>query len=264
MAFDLTKVRRGVSVTPPRMTLYGTHGVGKTSFAAGAPEPIFLQFEDGEGLLSAARQRIDSYDLLMDVIGSLVGEQHDFQTAVVDTLDWAEPIVWSETCRRNNWKDIEVPGFGKGYLAADEVWREVLSGFDALRDRGMQVILLAHSEVKNFADPTVDNYDRHQIKLQKRSWGLVQEWSDIVGFLNFRVIVEKSASGFNKQVAKGKGFGERILYLEERPAYYAKNRYGLPPEIEMPADNAGGMYPAFMAAFSNSVAKAAGSKEIQQ
>lgn len=264
MAFDLSKVRRGVAVSPPRMTLYGTHGVGKTSFGAGAPTPIFLQFEDGEGLLSAARQRIDSYEMLMSVIGALVNDQHEFETAVVDTLDWAEPVIWAETCRRNNWPDIEAPGFGKGYLAADDVWREVLSGFDALRDRGMQVILLAHSEVKNFADPTVDNYDRHQIKLQKRSWGLVQEWSDIVGFLNFRVVVEKTTSGFNKQVAKGKGFGERILYLEERPAYYAKNRYRLPPEIEMPADNPDGMYQAFAAAFNDSVTRVTNTKENQQ
>lgn len=263
MAFDLTKVRRGVHLTPPRMTVYGTHGVGKTSFAAGAPNPLLLQFEDGEGLIDIAREPVKDYGKLMEVIGALVSEQHQFETVVGDTIDWLEPMVWEEACRRNGWHDIETPGFGKGYLAADDVWREVLSGFDALRDRGMQVILLAHSEVKNFADPTVENYDRHQIKLQKRSWGLVQEWSDIVAFLNFRVVVEKTDAGFNKKIAKGKGFGERILYTEERPAYYAKNRYRLPPEIEMPANNPDGMYQAFAAALNNSVAEVA-NKESNQ
>lgn len=257
MAFDLNSIRRGISLSPPRMVVYGTHGVGKTSLAAGSNSPILLPFEDGEGLIDIPRfPLITAYDQLMGAIGTLVADQHDFKTAIIDTVDWMEPVVWAETCRRNKWADIETPGFGKGYLAADDVWREVLAGLDALRGHGMMVIVLAHSEVKNFADPTTENYDRHQIKLQKRSWGLIQEWADVVAFLNFRTVVEKSDAGFSKKVAKGKGFGERILYLEERPAYYAKNRYRLPPEINLPQDNPNGMYQAFEAAFSNAVAKA--------
>lgn len=254
MAFNLASIRRGVQLAPPRMVVYGTHGVGKTSFAAGAPSPILLPFEDGEGLIDIPRfDLITSYDGLMEAIGTLVGEDHEFQTAIIDTADWMEPVIQAQTCAVNKWGSIEDPGFGKGYLACDDQWREVLSGFDALRQKGMQVIVLAHSEVKNFADPTSDNYDRHQIKLQKRAWGIVQEWADIVGFLNFKTVVEKSDAGFNKKVAKGKGFGERVLYLEERPAYYAKNRYRLPPEISMPQDDPSGMYSAFSAALNQAV-----------
>lgn len=254
MAFDLRSVRRGVSLTPPRIIIYGSHGVGKTSFAAGAPNPILLPLEDGEGVIDILRfPRITEYDQLMSAIGSLVQEQHEFSTAIIDTLDWLEPIVLAETCRRNKWADIETPGFGKGYIAADDTWREVLASFDAMRDAGMTVICLAHSEIKTFADPTAENYDRHQIKLHKRVWALAQEWADIVGFLNFRVVVEKSAAGFNKVSHKGKGFGERMLHLEERPAYYAKNRYRLPPEIRMPQDNPEGMYQAFADAMQASI-----------
>lgn len=256
MAYNLNSIKRGVQLKPPRIVVYGTHGVGKTSFAAGAQSPILLPFEDGQGLIDIPRfDLITSYGGLMEAIGTLVNEQHDFQTAIVDTADWMEPVIQAETCRANGWSDIESPGFGKGYIACDDTWREVLGGFDALQSKGMQVIVLAHSEVKNFADPTADNYDRHQIKLQKRAWGLIQEWADIVAFLNFRTVVEKSDAGFNKKIAKGKGFGERVLYLEERPAYYAKNRYQLPPEISMPQDNPNGMYEALAAALNNSVTR---------
>lgn len=262
MAFDLSNIRRGISLTPPRMVVYGSMGVGKTSFAAGAPSPILLPLEDGEGLIDVPRfDLITSYSQLMEAMGTVISEKHDFQTAVIDTIDWMEPLVWAEACRRNNWSSIEDPGFGKGYLEADTVWREVLSGFDAMRARGMLVIVLAHSEIKNFADPTTENYDRHQIKLQKRSWALIQEWADIVAYLGFKVVIEKNDAGFNKKIAKGKGFGERVLHLEERPAYYAKNRYSLPPEISLPLDNAAGMYQAFSAALSNAVAKATTTKE---
>ena len=258
MAFNLASIRRGVQIAPPRIIIYGTHGVGKTSFGAGADSPILLPFEEGEGLIDIPRfPLIGSYADLMGAIGSLVSEQHDFKTAIIDTIDWMEPVVLAETCRTGGWKSIEDPGFGKGWQAADGTWREVLGGFDALRERGMQVIVLAHSEIKNYADPATDNYDRHQLKLQKRAWGILQEWADVVGFLSFRTVIEKSASGFGKQVAKGKGFGERVLYLEERPAYYAKNRYRLPPEIKMPQDDPSGMYKAFAAALNQSVAQAA-------
>lgn len=32
---------------PPRIMVYGTHGLGKTTFAANMPSPIFIPCEDG-------------------------------------------------------------------------------------------------------------------------------------------------------------------------------------------------------------------------
>jgi chromosomal replication initiation ATPase DnaA len=37
MAFDLASIRRGQDIRPPRMFIYGVEGIGKTTFAAGAP-----------------------------------------------------------------------------------------------------------------------------------------------------------------------------------------------------------------------------------
>ena len=36
---------------PPRLLVYGTPAIGKTTFASQAPAPIFLQLEDGAGAL---------------------------------------------------------------------------------------------------------------------------------------------------------------------------------------------------------------------
>ena len=54
----------------------------------------------------------------MEAIGALYTEDHAFRTVVVDSLDWLEPLVWEHTARTNGWKNIEQPGYGKGYVAA--------------------------------------------------------------------------------------------------------------------------------------------------
>lgn len=233
MAISLASVKRGVTISPPRIVLYAPHGVGKTTFGASTPSPILLPFEDGEGVIDVPRfPKLTSWSELIEALGVLANEPHDFKTAVVDTIDWMEPHVWAETCIRNKWADIETPGFGKGYIAASDTWREFFKWLDYLREaKGMSVVLLAHTEAKTFNDPANDNYDRYQIKLQKRAADLVQEWGDAVLFANFKTYTTKTDTGFKKTVTKGTGSGERVMYTEERPAFYAKNRYSLPPEL---------------------------------
>ena len=51
MPISLSSVTTGDAIKPPRLVVYGGDGVGKTTFAAGAPAPIFIRAEDGLGLL---------------------------------------------------------------------------------------------------------------------------------------------------------------------------------------------------------------------
>lgn len=233
MAISLASLKRSSDRKPPRMLIYGTAGIGKTTLGTQAPAPVFIQTEDSEvdcptfGLLK-------SYDEVMEAMASLVTEPHDFKTVVLDSLDWLEPIVWRETCRLNKWASIEDAGFGKGYVAALDTWRVLLDGFNALRDeRGMAVMILAHCEIKRFDSPETEPYDRYQIKLQKAASALVQEHVDAVLFANYRVSTVKADAGFNRKAVRGVGAGDRRLYTTERPAFLAKNRFGLPDSIDL-------------------------------
>ena len=42
MAFDLASITCARSTRSPRTVIYGDSGLGKTTFAAGAPNPIFV------------------------------------------------------------------------------------------------------------------------------------------------------------------------------------------------------------------------------
>ena len=238
MAISLASLRRGGAPKPPILVPYGSHGVGKTSLGAGAPNPIFLRTEDGLGMIDAATfDMLRTYDDVMQAIGELVNGEHDFQTAVLDSLDWLEPIIWSEACRANQWANIETPGYGKGYVAVNDLWRVVLDGLAALRDeRGMGIILLAHAEVKKHEPPESEPYDRYQIKMHKGASALVQERADAVMFLNYRVSLVKDKPKEKDSRVRAVGGGQRVLYTSERPSHLAKNRWRMDDQISLPDD----------------------------
>lgn len=245
MAISLASLNRLSAPKPPRIVIYGPHGIGKNTFASSAPNSVLINIEDGQpsGMPIDSFPKATSFGEVMEAMSALYSEEHAFETLVVDSLDWLEPLVWAETIKRHNeaepskqWADIESAGYGKGYVATLDVWRDYLDAVNALRnDKGMAVIQTAHAEVKRFDSPETEPFDRYQIKLHKMASALVQEHADMVLFANFKTSVTKADVGM-KKVARGVGAGTRALYTEERPAFLAKNRHNLPPELPLSWD----------------------------
>lgn len=235
MAISLASLRCSTSLTPPRLLLYGVAGVGKTLWSTSSPNPVVIQTEDGLGSINAPTfGLLRSFDEVMEAVACLYTESHDYQTVVLDSLDWLEPLIWQHTAQLHNQPDIESFGYGKGYLAALDTWRSLLDGLNALRDeRGMGVILIAHAEIKRFDSPETEPYDRYQPKLHSRASALVQEHVDAVLFANYRITTLKSDVGFNKKVVRGVSGGDRLLHTAERPAFLAKNRFGMPETLPL-------------------------------
>lgn len=246
MAFDLSSISRGKRIAAPRLFLYATHGIGKSTFASRAPSPIFIQTEDGLGSIDTASFPLATTSKqVFEAIETLYTQEHDFQTVVLDSADWYEQILQREIESTHDAKDL---AFGKGALILAERWKQLLDGLNALRnDKGMAVIILGHCQIKRFESPETESYDRYEPKCQGRASALIQEWADAVLFANYRVMVRKEDAGFNKTVAKGLTTGERLLFTQETPAYLAKNRYALPQSL--PLD-----WSAFQAAMNKSAA----------
>lgn len=253
MAISLASLKKTGTARPPRIVLYGTHGIGKSTFAAQAPNPVFIQTEEGLDAVSAtAFPLCQSFDDILECIGVLASESHDFQTVVLDSADWAEQLIQKRVAQDNNVKTIDAIGYGRGYKAAADYWRQLLDGFDHLRtDKNMQVILLAHSQVRRFDDPLADPYDRYQLDLHHGSASLVSEWCDIMMFANQQYSTVKSDVGFNQKVTRAVGTGNRVLYTQERPGWQAKSRWPLPDTL--PLD-----YGKFAEALGNSMAQIVG------
>lgn len=232
MAFNLDSIKRSTGIKAPRVMIYGPHGLGKTTFGAGAPNPIFILTEDGLGRLEVDHFPLaTSYQDVIDAIGTLYNEEHNFGTVVIDSLDWLDNLVWQDINSKHDAKEL---AYGKGAVIAADYWRNILDGLSALRDdKGMAIVLIAHTEIKRFDSPETEPYDRYRPKLQDRSSALIQEWCDGVFFCNYRVVTKETEVGFNKEVRRGITTGERLMYTTEKPAYLAKNRYGLPDQLPL-------------------------------
>jgi len=228
-------VRKANAFVPPqKIVVIGVQGIGKTTFGSTFENPILLPIEDGAHAVNVdAFPLATTYQDILDAMGDLYEKEHDFKTLVVDSLDWLEPLVWETTCRASEkYESIEAFGYQKGYLEADKWWRMLMGGFDSLRaKKGMHIVLLAHSEVKTVTPPDSDSYDRYQMRLHKRAFGLWTEWADVVSFLTYKIAIKKETKGFGTDRGRAIGTGDRVIYTAERPAWDAKNRWGLPDEI---------------------------------
>ena len=94
MAFDLKSISRNDATLAPRIMLYGVEGIGKSTFAAYSPKPIFILTEDGLGSLPAQHFPLaKNVASVMAAITTLYDEKHDYKTVVLDSLDWLEAMI---------------------------------------------------------------------------------------------------------------------------------------------------------------------------
>ena len=235
----LGQVHRGKRPAARRVLLYGVQGIGKSTFGAMAPDAIFLPTEDGQDDIECAKLPVvTSFEQAITALSELYSEPHDFRTLVVDSLDWLERIIWAEVCSKKHVANIEDIGYGKGYAFAIDLWREFIAGLSALRnDRGMMIILIAHSKIEKFQNPEGSDYDKYQPRLHKTAAAIVQEWCDEVLFDTYKTFTAEVKAEFNKTIAKGLGGTDRVMRTTERPAHMAKNRLGLPDELPFSWDS---------------------------
>ena len=168
----------------------------------------------------------------------LVRNDHGYTNLVLDSADWAERLIEMQVAKDHGLKEFNLQAkelaYGRGNKAVGDKWRNILDGFDYLRnERGMSITIVAHSQVKRFDDPSTDAYDRYILDLNKESAAVVSEWSDMILFAGFRVTGKAEEVGIGTKKRRGLSDGSRYLYTQERPAWIAKSRWELPEAMEL-------------------------------
>lgn len=239
----LPGVITGKERKPPKLLLYGTGGIGKSTFAASAPNPIFIQTEDGLSTVGADRFPLSTSSSDVEAkLSSLLVTEHGYHTVVIDSADWLEKIILEEICKDNGWKDLSKSPYASYRKIEPTYWTRIIELLDALnRRKRMAIIVIAHSEITRFEDPETESYDMYVPRLEPKTLATLSEWADAIGFAVYEKNIRTADKVFNNerkiaQPVKGDepgDSGRRILRFSETPACKAKNRYGITSPIDL-------------------------------
>jgi hypothetical protein len=236
---SLDTILTGKQLKPIRALIYGAIGVGKTHLAAQAPGVMFLDFEGGKAEFDAPSFPLYESDVTFeDGLQALrvIYENHKklgIQTVCVDSIDWLQVKAWASICKEHNVDSIEKLPFGKGYQYSLSLFQRFMSGLDSLRALGLDIILLAHSQVVRVESPILDPYDTYTIQVDKRLRGYLLQWCDLVLFAEFETFTRKASEKFGQAVYKGTTTGKRIMHTQGQAGFEAKSRINIPTPLPL-------------------------------
>ena len=229
------KITKGKIARAQKVVLYGPEGIGKSTFAAMFPDPLFIDTEGSTSNMDVARlEKPSSWTMLEQQI-EFVKNNRPCKTLAIDTIDWAERLAIEFVISRSQKTSITSFGYGEGFIQLEEEFGRFLNKLTDLIEVGINVILTAHAKIAKFEQPDeMGAYDRWELKLGNKTTAktaaLTKEWADMVLFMNYKTF--SVATDDKGKKFKGQG-GKRTIYTSHNPAWDAKNRHNLPSEFTM-------------------------------
>lgn len=228
MGYNITS---GIISSPVKTVIYGPEGIGKSTFAAQFPDPVFIDTEGSTDRINVNRlPKPSSWAMLLDECNEVRKGNVPCGTLVIDTADWAERLGIEAICTRAKVDGIEGFGYGKGYMYIKEEFGKLLDILEDVKNAGHNVTITAHAQITKFEQPDeMGSYDRWSMKTTKYVAPLLREWCDLLLFANYKTFTVKAGDG---KMAKNKAQGgrERVIYTTHHACWDAKNRFGLPDE----------------------------------
>lgn len=223
-------IKKGPQIRAWRTVIYGPEGIGKSTLASQFPDAVFIDFEHGTDTMDVARFDTPSdYEGLIALLNS-IAQEDICKTVIIDTADRLEQLMTDFVCRKHSIKSIEDAGYGKGYTYLAEELIQLFHVCDKVVESGKNIVFVAHAQMRKFERPDeMGAYDRWELKLSKKTAPLLKEWSDMILFCNYKINIVTDDKTKSKK-ARG---GKRMMYATHSPVYDAKNRFGLPDEMDM-------------------------------
>lgn len=259
----LSQVKKAVPQAPA-ITIVGFPGAGKTTLAAGFPNPIFIQAESASTVFETwdvdkqpaflpelpspdAKKNLRTSDVILAQLRELASAEHPYQTVVIDTITSLNQLLEREVVEFDgdaNVQDVAnaAGGFHKGYGVLAGLHAKIMKACIYLaKKKGIAVILLSHTgfeKIKSRPDQPSE-YTVFTPDLHRDSKKIYVSNSDAVLYLKARELVmghESNRKGQTTKYGRITNTGERVLITSSDGSVGyvdAKNRYNLPPEIDI-------------------------------
>lgn len=237
-----------------KILLYAVEGFGKTTLGAHSPSPFIVKGlrENGYDVLlkygrvpNVPSTDVETWQQLRSVTQALAINTGDREWAVFDSASVMEAMCRQYVCDtffKGEWGEHGFASYGKGEDRVEAEWSAWLSELERLTTKGVNVLLLCHSDTKTIKNPEGADYDSFQPSLRPKTNAVTKRWANAILFGRFVTVVDTEGRQANKNIAeqKGKGVGGtlRIVRCENRDSASAKNQMGFPDVIDMPNDPA--------------------------
>ena len=220
----LSKATSGIIHTPMMYVIFGPPGVGKTSFAASFPSPLVADIENGSDRIKNATRlgadQLPDFTSLLALVNELLTTAHSYKTLIIDSVTALEKYVEAAVLVDEKVTSIKDVPWGGGDVKVREKLQTLVAKTKELQTKkGMEVIYVAHTQVKPFTDPHLNaTYDRNVLQCGDKFSHILVSSADNVFFCkyNVSVVTEKG-----KSKSKSFGDGSRIMFTEQRPSFDA-------------------------------------------
>ncbi len=201
MALRITQPSEPIHVERLNMVLYAAPGIGKTSLAFTAADPLLLDFDAG-AYRAAKRRHVVQISQWSDVASITAADVAPFKTIVIDTAGRALDMLATDIIENN-------PKMGRGGALSLQGYGQLKSRFTAflklLNGFGLDTVLLTHLDEQRNGDEVIERLD-----VQGGSKGEIYKAADAMG----RLTIEN---------------GQRWLKFSPTDAAFGKNPGQLDP-----------------------------------
>lgn len=224
---------------PPRITIYGKSGIGKTSIASQFPNPLFILTENpaitGLNHLPVCESFPDFYENIKLLLAL---EVLPFETIVIDSISKLDALIVkyileeesSSSSKKISSLGSASGGYGKGYERAQNLHRIIKSRLDKFIARGVGIIFIGHMLLTKYKAPDLDDYDIYSIVMNHdKSREVYIDDVDAVLFGKLHSNTYSLESGRTSIKSSDK----RVLVTTVNDSTVTKNRYSMPSQIPM-------------------------------
>jgi len=197
--------------------IYGAPKIGKTTWCAGAPSPLFLATEPGCNFLPVHMLTVSTWAEFLAACGEIAGGEHEFQTVVVDTVDNLYKACSAHVCGGLGIAHESDLPYGKGWAA---VSAELMRALTKLSLLPYSLLLVSHAKEREIKPRYGDTYTQFTPTLPAS----IRE--QIIGLVDFIFYCDE-----HRHEQDGVAKSARVLRTKPTQQYEAGDRTGRLPEI---------------------------------